>query len=132
MRKTETTVLDAAGYIENFIGAAKQVILPSFEPSEPTEATIPPTVQTSGHIVTDKAEDFGKLWLSRPPDMIFLIPDFPKRVESEPSKPSMSLEAMLSTERRAILEGARALRRKIGPVPWKISRLLREMDEENA
>lgn len=132
MRKTEVTIPDAAGYIENFIGATKQVIRFSFESTLSTEATIAPTIQTSGHIVTEKAEDFGRRWLSGPPDKIFLIPDFPKPVESEPSKPSISLEAMLSTERRAILESTRALRHKIGPVPWKISRLLREMDEENA
>ena len=39
-------------------------------------------------------------------------------------------EAMLSPDRRVILEHARAIRRKIGPVTWKISDILRQMDEE--
>ena len=126
LNTTRTSLPEAAGLKGEVVRNLK-VLFPDWELSNPTEAVESLTTPSSGGILFERAEHLGRSLLLA--DNIFL-PDIPKLIDSEPSEPRLSRESMLSPERRTILECVREIRHRIGPIPWKISDLLREMEEE--
>ena len=76
-------------------------------------------------------EERGDYWKRYDPETILMVVPFFKENDSRPILKKASPVIKLTPERLELLEGIRALRKKIGPVPFKIGDLLREIDEEN-
>jgi hypothetical protein len=76
-------------------------------------------------------EERGNYWKRYDPETILMVVPLFKENDSRPILKKASPAIKLIPERRELLEGIRALRTKIGPVPFKIGDLLREIDEEN-
>lgn len=125
LNTTRTSLPEAVGLKGEVVRSLKN-LFPDSELSNPTEVLESLTTPSSGAIALDRAEHLGRSLLIT--GNVFLL-DIPKLIDTEPSEPRYSLESMLSFERRTILERAREVRNRIGPIPWKISDLLHEMDE---
>jgi hypothetical protein len=76
-------------------------------------------------------EERGDCWKRCDPEAIITVLSLFEENDSRPIVKKASPLLKLTPERRELLERIRALRTKIGPVPFKIGDLLREIDEED-
>ncbi|OGW16723.1 MAG: hypothetical protein A3G93_08420 [Nitrospinae bacterium RIFCSPLOWO2_12_FULL_45_22] len=130
---TETTNPKSAELADKVGALLNDLVLVNTERMSLTGVSLGSWLETlpTGNLATDRVEKMGRIWVKHWPEKSFEVGGAPVSVGSESTDSLVSMEAMLSPDRRAILERARAIRRKIGPVPWKISDILRQMDEEN-
>jgi hypothetical protein len=54
---------------------------------------------------------------------------FSNKKRNKPFESTADLEAKLTPEAKALLEESREIRRKVGPVPFKVRDLIREIRE---
>ena len=132
--RTNTENPNRAELIKLCASLFSDVVSPAISATRGTTDILIPlgkTTMSVGLSVIRSLKERGDYWKRCDPETIVMVVPLFKEDDSHPIVKRAFPMLKLTPERRELLERVRALRAKIGPIPFKVGDLLREIDEEN-